>query len=171
MSKTFLFIGFSFTDPNLDYVLSRLHVSLRRTHYCFMRKEQAEPGDSAETIAYKLRKQELRIQDLKRFGIQTLLIDGYEEIPAILQEVDTRFRKKTIFISGSAEEFGDWSRQDGLTLLHSLAAALIKADLRIVNGFGWGVGSAVLNGALETIYANPSRYGEDQLASSSSSIR
>src|SRR5690606_35605914 len=25
VSKTFLFIGFSFTDPNLDYVLSRLH--------------------------------------------------------------------------------------------------------------------------------------------------
>src|SRR5262249_32478223 len=25
ISKTFLFIGFSFTDPNLDYVLSRLH--------------------------------------------------------------------------------------------------------------------------------------------------
>ncbi|MGZ6519262.1 MAG: SIR2 family NAD-dependent protein deacylase, partial [Bacteroidia bacterium] len=26
ISKTFLFIGFSFTDPNLDYVLSRLNI-------------------------------------------------------------------------------------------------------------------------------------------------
>ena len=28
---------------------------------------------------------------------------------------------------------------------------------------GWGIGSAVINGALETIYANPDKYSEDQL--------
>lgn len=33
VSKTFLFIGFSFTDPNLDYVLSRLHTSVKKNHY------------------------------------------------------------------------------------------------------------------------------------------
>jgi hypothetical protein len=32
-----------------------------------------------------------------------------------------------------------------------------------VNGFGWGIGSAVINGALEAIYANPEKYSEDQL--------
>jgi NAD-dependent SIR2 family protein deacetylase len=39
VSKTFLFIGFSFTDPNLDYVLSRLHAPTKRNHYCFMKKK------------------------------------------------------------------------------------------------------------------------------------
>jgi hypothetical protein len=33
----------------------------------------------------------------------------------------------------------------------------------VVNGFGWGVGSAVINGALDAIYTNPERYSEDQL--------
>ena len=36
VSKTFLFIGFSFEDPNLKYILSRIRNLLdenRRTHY------------------------------------------------------------------------------------------------------------------------------------------
>lgn len=40
-TKTFLFVGFSFTDPNLDYVLSRLNIKLskdKRQHYCFIKK-------------------------------------------------------------------------------------------------------------------------------------
>lgn len=39
----------------------------------------------------------------------------------------------------------------------------MRADFRIVNGFGWGVGSAVINGALDAVYEKPERYSEDQL--------
>lgn len=165
VSKTFLFIGFSFTDPNLDYVLSRLHVfrDKKRTHYCFMREVQKNDGDDDELFAYKRRKQDLRIDDLKRFGIQTLLVDNYSDIPEILQHVESRFRKKTVFVSGSAEEYGDWDRQEALNFVHALAAESVKANLRVVNGFGWGIGSAVINGALEAIYGNPQKYSEDQL--------
>lgn len=164
VAKTFLFIGFSFTDPNLDYVLSRLHVNQpMRHHYCFMRREQAVDGDDEEVVKYKLRKQELRVDDLKRFGIQTLLIDDYSDIPLILEAIEVRFRKKTIFISGSAEEFGNWSRQDGQAFVHALAAGLVREGFRVVNGFGWGIGSAVINGALEAIYSSPDKFSEDQL--------
>src|SRR5947208_3360181 len=41
VSKTFLFLGFSFTDPNLDYILSRIRVLLgenRRDHYCLLKR-------------------------------------------------------------------------------------------------------------------------------------
>lgn len=163
VSKTFLFIGFSFTDPNLDYVLSRLHTSVKKNHYCFMRRENVAPDDDDELSKYKRRKQELRVDDLKRFGIQTLLIDSYDEVPKILEAIETRFLKKTVFISGSAEDFGDWDRQDAQRFIHSLSAGLVTQNYRVVNGFGWGIGSAVINGALETIYANPEKYSEDQL--------
>lgn len=137
VAKTFLFIGFSFTDPNLDYVLSRLHVNQpMRQHYCFMRREMMQIGDDDEVAKYKQRKQELRVDDLKRFGIQTLLINDYVEIPCILKEIETRFRKKTVFISGSAEEFGNWSRQEGQTFVHTLTAGLVREGFRVVNGFG-----------------------------------
>lgn len=164
ISKTFLFIGFSFSDPNLDYVLSRLHVhKSTRSHYCFMRREAIVAGDDEVAAKYKARKQELRVDDLKRFGIQTLLIDSYEDIPFILEAIEKRFRKKTVFVSGSAEEFGDWTRQEAQTFIHSMAASLVVQNARVVNGFGWGIGSAVINGALEAIYSSPDRYSEDQL--------
>ncbi len=163
VSKTFLFIGFSFTDPNLDYVLSRLHSTTRKNHYCFMRREAVVEGDDKDIIKYKNRKQELRVDDLKRYGIQTLLIDNYEDVPLILKAIEGRFLKKTIFVSGSAEEFGDWSRQEAQIFIHALSASLITQNYRVVNGFGWGIGSAVINGALEAIYTHPQKYSEDQL--------
>lgn len=165
VSKTFLFIGFSFTDPNLDYVLSRLHSAPnKRNHYCFMRRvNQAQFGGDEELAKYANRKQQLRVDDLKRFGIQVLLIDDYDEVPHILEEIQSRYLKKTIFVSGSAEDFGDWDRHEALGFMHSLASALVGNHFRVVNGFGWGIGSAVINGALETIYSNPEKYSEDQL--------
>lgn len=42
VAKTFLFIGFSFDDPNLEYILSRIRILLgqnQRDHYCFFDKK------------------------------------------------------------------------------------------------------------------------------------
>lgn len=163
VSKTFLFIGFSFTDPNLDYVLSRLHTSVKRNHYGFMRRVKPDPAEDADTTRYRQRKQDLHVDDLRRFGIQTLLVDDYDDIPKILEAIEARFLKKTVFVSGSAEEFGDWDRAEAQALVHSLAAGLVRDQYRVVNGFGWGIGSAVINGALEAVYGNPLKYSEDQL--------
>lgn len=161
-SKTFLFIGFSFTDPNLDYVLSRLnHVfaDAGKQHYCFVKEESA----ATDPDGYKRRRQQLRINDLKRYKIKALMIGNYEEIPSILAEIEARFKKRTVFISGSAEEYGRWNRTEAQALIHSLSKKLVQENLRIVNGFGWGVGSAVINGALEAVYDQPNKFSEAQL--------
>jgi hypothetical protein len=162
VSKTFLFMGFSFSDPNLDYILSRLHIygNAKRTHYCIMKAVVAEdPKDQA----LEERRQELRINDLKRFNIQTLLVADYGDIPRILKLIENKFKKKTVFFSGSAEEYGDWDRQKALIFVHCLSMECVKLNCRVVNGFGWGIGSAVINGALEAIYGNPQKFSEDQL--------
>ena len=165
ISKTFLFIGFSFTDPNLDYVLSRLNIQFgedSRQHYCFIKK-QSKGKDDDEIYKYNLRKQELMINDLMRYKIKAILVDEYSDITEILKEIERRFRKKTVFISGSAEEYGAWNRNEAQSFIHSLSRNIVSAGFRIVNGFGWGVGSAVINGALEAVYERPDRYSEDQL--------
>lgn len=165
ISKTFLFIGFSFTDPNLDYVLSRLNIQFgenNRQHYCFIKK-QSKGADDEEMFKYNLRKQELMVNDLKRYKIKALVVDEYSDITEILEEIENRFRKKTVFISGSAEEYGSWSRNDAQGFIHSLSKNLVSSGFRIVNGFGWGVGSAVINGALEAVYEKPDKFSEDQL--------
>jgi hypothetical protein len=168
VSKQFVFIGFSFTDPNLDYVLSRVRLFMKNTerhHYYFIKKVQrtdAGINDEAD-YEYKLRKQSLFIDDLKRFKLQPVYVETYQEITAILREIEILYKKRTIFIGGSAEEYGIWARNGAQAFIHKLASRLIKEQFTIVNGFGWGVGSAVINGALETIYSRPERHGEDQL--------
>ncbi len=166
VSKTFLFIGFSFSDPNLDYVLSRLNIQFgadRRQHYCFIKKETRKKDEDGELYSYRIRKQELMIGDLKRYGIKTLLIEDYPVITNVLKEIENRFQKKTIFISGSAEEYGSWERSQALSFIHQLSKGLVESGYTIVTGFGWGVGSAVINGALDGIYAHPDRYSEEQI--------
>lgn len=166
--KTFLFIGFSFTDPNLDYVLSRLNYRFKedkRQHYCFIKKPILGDNQNMDkaTFDYNLRRQSLAINDLKRYGIKSLLIDDYKNITDILIEIEKRFKKKTIFISGSAETYEPFSQLEAIGFIHNLSKLLIENGYRIVNGFGWGIGSSVINGALEAIYTNPTKYSENQL--------
>jgi len=165
VSKTFLFIGFSFNDPNLDYVFSRLSFQFSenpRKHYCFI-KNETDTNCTDEELNYKQRKQALRISDLKRYGIHALLIDDYSEITKVLEEIAVRYKQKTIFISGSAEEFGSWNRTNALNFIHLLCNKLIQNGYTIVSGFGWNIGSAVINGALDAIFEDQSKYSEDQL--------
>lgn len=166
ISKTFLFLGFSFTDPNLDYILSRLNHQMGKNgkqHYCFMRTVVRAKDEDEELYKYRIRKQALMINDLKRYKIETLLVEKFEDITAILAEIERRYRMKTVFISGSAEEYGSWDKNRSQGFIHLLSKRVIQENYRIVNGFGWGVGSAVINGALEAIYEKPEKYSESQL--------
>lgn len=72
-------------------------------------------------------------------------------------------RKKQFFISGSAESYEPFEKNEAVGFVHNLAKVIIENDFRIVNGFGWGIGSSVINGALESIYNNPIKFSESQL--------
>lgn len=155
VSKTFLFIGFSFTDPNLDYVLSRVRTRYsnnQRRHYCFMKKPDINDAGTEADLEYMLRKQALFIGDLLRFNIKTILVDSYNDITSILREIEKIYRSKTAFISGSAHDYGSWGREKSELFLGKLSASIIDMDVRVISGFGVGVGSAVISGALEHIY-------------------
>jgi hypothetical protein len=167
-TKTFLFIGFSFNDPNLDYVLSRLNFRYRkqqRQHYCFVKTPKIGDYNISDkaSLDYGVKKQNLIVNDLKRYGIKSIRIDEYSDITEILIEIEKRYKKQTIFISGSAEQYDPFEKNSALGFIHNLSKTIIKNDYRIVNGFGWGVGSSVINGALEEIYNNPKKHSESQL--------
>lgn len=162
VSKTFLFIGFSFNDPNLNYILSRIRIRLegnQRPHYCFLRKVSETDGD----YAYAKAKQELQVNDLKRFSINTILVDEYSDITNILSKIEQRFKKSTIFVSGSAEVYGDFTEDQAGEMLHELSAQLVKTDYRIISGFGVGVGSYVINGAIGQLHSERKKRYEDNI--------
>jgi hypothetical protein len=70
LTKTFIFLGFSFTDPNLDYILSRVRLSAtdQRRHYCFLKNVDRWENESQADFEYRQRKQQLFIGDLKRLN-------------------------------------------------------------------------------------------------------
>jgi hypothetical protein len=108
VERTFLFLGFSFTDPNIDYILSRIRGLLgqnQREHYCIMKWPDAPKDSSGPAWAeyeYERRKLELRISDLNRYQIQAAMIDGYSDITDLLRELNRRSHLTHVFVSGSA---------------------------------------------------------------------
>ncbi|CAN7776116.1 SIR2 family protein [Cupriavidus necator] len=166
VSKTFLFIGFSFTDPNIDYILSRIRVVLNKqpkTHYCFLRREARKPREKLADYEYRKRQQSFFVKDLARIGIRAVMVDEYPDITRILLAIEARYRSQTVFISGSAFDFDPWAPDDAADLIESLADRLIRKQLTLVSGFGLGVGPSVIAGALQTIQRQPQRYSRDQL--------
>lgn len=166
ISKTFIFIGFSFTDPNLDYILSRIRVSFKsspKRHYCFLKEVTKGDSESTADFDYKKRRQELFIGDLRRFNIKAIIVKNYKEITEILTEIENRYKQKTIFISGAAHDFGDWGEDKSQIFIYNLSKKIIELGYKIVSGFGLGIGSAVISGALEEIYMNPNKSSNNQL--------
>lgn len=167
ISKTFLFIGFSFEDPNLDYVLSQIRLLLgesAREHYCFFQKVAQHDGETIEDYAYRQVKQELRIKDLQRYGIQAVLLDSYDDILSILKEIESRLHANHIFISGSISNYSEpWTEKEVNHFAFDLAKQLVKNDNKIISGFGLGIGSSVINGALEEIMSSKYKHIDEHL--------
>lgn len=145
VSRTFLFIGFSFTDPNLEYLISRIRTTLgknQKPDYFFLKKDADDK---------KHKRQVIRANSLKSYGLNAIWINDYPEITEILKEIESRFLRNTILISGSAEVYGDLGEKWGGTLIHDLSKAISSKGYKILSGFGWGVGSAVINGVLDNM--------------------
>jgi hypothetical protein len=147
VSRTMLFIGFSFSDPNLDYLISRIRTILRdnpKADYYFIKEEED---------TQKIRRQKIRVESLKAYGLHPIWIKAYSEITDVLKEIERRILRNTVLISGSAHSYGDkWGvNQKAEQFIHDLSKQLSKENLLIVSGFGLGVGSSVINGVLENM--------------------
>jgi len=166
VSKTFLFIGFSFEDPNLEYILSRIRILLGNhtpDHYCFFKTISKDDYDEDEEFLYDKIKQEHRIKDLRRYGIQALMIDDYNEITEVLQLIQTKLRRRNIFISGAAHEYGYLGKLGAENLIFKFSSKLAENNYKIISGFGLGIGSSVINGTLAYVYANTKGHLDDYL--------
>lgn len=166
ISKTFLFLGFSFSDPNLDYILSRVRVSYdksQRPHYNILKKVSKQADELDVDYEYRRRKQDLFIQDLLRFGIKTVFVNEYSDINKILSKLEDIYRRKTVFISGAAYEYGQYTKDDAEKFIYELSKEISKNGFRVVSGFGLGIGSSVISGVLENVYMSGQRLNNDQL--------
>lgn len=158
ISKTFLFLGFSFTDPNIDYVLSRIRVLLgqnQRSHFAIMRKPprpQRLAGKLRAEFEYEQRKLEFRIDDLRRFAIETVLINEYSDVERLLDAISAFAHRKNVFVSGSAHEYGVFGQAKMEALSRALGQRVIEEGFNLVSGFGIGIGEHCVVDALRAVY-------------------
>ena len=166
LSKRFVFLGFSFTDPNIVYTFNRLRRILDPTgtplpvHYCILRKPQRPPacdddGEAGETARGRFSRQQKRfdhqVHDLGRFGVQVLVIDSYDEITELLKLLEKRVSTRSVLISGAAHDFTPWGREKVERFCRELGKRLIREGYNIASGFGLGISGAVILGAHEAV--------------------
>jgi hypothetical protein len=166
VSKTILFVGFSFTDPNIDYILSRIRVVLRhkpKSHYCILRKVSRNKREKADRFEYRRRQQQYFVKDLARIGVQALMVDEYRDVTRMLAAIEERYRRRSVFVSGSADDYSPWRSDKAAKFLEALSAGLVKNGMNLVTGFGLGVGPSIISGAWQVILAHPKRFTANQL--------
>jgi hypothetical protein len=154
LRRTFLFVGFSFTDPNVLGVLddaSRLADDRPRRHFAiFGRKELEKVGN------------QLRIEDLRILGVTTLLVNDWDEIPHRLHQLRRRLARRRVLVSGSARTLeqtrGTVEAKRLRNFSERLGRMLVDEGYTVVCGLNPAVGRPTVNGALERLHETGRRH-------------
>ena len=168
-SNTFLFLGFSFTDSNLNHIVSQLKTIAERndggvkTHYCIMRKPQQGIDENDADFSYRLKKDELNHKNLLKYGIEIIQVDEFNEITEILRDLNKAYYQKTVYISGAVADYGNWTKDTAERFVFKLGGSLVKNGYRIVTGYGLGIGNSVIGGVLNEVYMNKGKQLDDEL--------
>ena len=94
LTSSFLFLGFSMTDPNFEAVfrVARLATADKlMPHYAIMKRDSADGGMF-----------DLRSDDLRQAGVELIEVADFDEITELLQKLLARSRPAGLFVSGSA---------------------------------------------------------------------
>lgn len=150
LAKTFVFLGVSFTDPNLMFLLGRLRSifeGARKEHFWVARRPSSTDG---EKLLF-----DLRVDDLQRYGVRTVLVDDYCELAGLMERVRREYvslrRRNAIFFSGSIRD----SNPRAVELRKfagDLAAALVLKGRTLITGLGRGIGTVITSAALDALY-------------------
>jgi len=131
ITKTFLFLGYSFTDSLVLPCISELGRAFKNNqpqHYTIIKKSNSKEFEKF-------------IQDLEnRYQIEVLLIDNYKEIAEILEQINYYTNQRNIFISGSYEFEQGESLFEVDNLCKEITRILYKNNFTIINGYGYKVG-------------------------------
>jgi hypothetical protein len=156
VTRQMLFLGFSFTDPNLAHLFGTIRESFRENgpeHYAIVRKPQKRAGKgAAKRFASENARHALWVEDLQRYGIQCVEVDSFDEIDELLQDVELRVSSGSVFVSGSYPATGDPEERARVEeMAKAIGEMIAQRKKRLVSGYGLTVGSAALAGALGVV--------------------
>jgi hypothetical protein len=138
LSRTFLFLGFSFTDPNVE-ILQKL---ARRNKTAVMDRHMTVMKRPSDDEAADLRRHDLKVRDLENSGVKVLEIAAYGELAPLLEALVRRTRPERLFVAGSCpKDAEDRPEFDGhCRAMSAQLAGQTEWDLTSLGGdAGWGV--------------------------------
>ena len=150
LMKTFVFVGVSFNDPNLMFLLGRLRSifkSVGKQHFWVVKR----PDDGAPEAQVF----DLRVEDLGRYGIRTIVIQKHDELAPLIEQAHKEYarrrRQNAVFFSGSVWD-SDERAQEVRDFAQRVAERMIDKGRTIITGLGRGIGTWITAAALETLY-------------------
>ncbi len=164
LTKSFLFLGFSFDDPNFMQVFKaarRTRDDIRRQHFALIRP----PRDP-----HKISQFEHWRNDLLDVGVTVAALDEYDEIETHLRQLVVRCRPRRLFVSGSqpgekeAESDASYPSTNLGTDLHKYATVLgtklanTTAIVVAAGKFGAAVGYQMLSDIEQRDGYSPDRF-------------
>jgi hypothetical protein len=156
VTKQILFLGFSFTDPNIGHLFASIRESFKDDgpeHYAIVRRPKKGTGAGAKKRfeTEKIR-HSLWVQDLQRYGIQCVEVDEYEEVEELLHAVELKLAGRSVFVSGSLPPSApDGQRHYIEDVAREVGRVIAEREKRLISGFGLVVGSAAIAGALGVV--------------------
>lgn len=154
-SMSMLFVGLSFTDPNVRHVLSLIRESFTEAppeHFAIVRPPQKGDYKSEEEFKARSAQHQLWAKDLRRYGLVAVEIDDYDEVPELLRAVERRVAINRVWVSGSWPiEPVDSEAVRIYAIAEGAGRAIGKLGRSLVSGAGLVVGSATISGFLDTL--------------------
>lgn len=146
-AKNFLFLGYSFSDTDINHILTRIRLFYKgespKRHFCLMK----EASDDDE---YGKFKQGHIIRDLIEYGIHTVLVRDYSEITGMLEKMRHCVYEKNVYISGAYEE----DSLNASEYARRISRWLISEGYRIYTGYGKNLGADIVSGGFEGCIIN-----------------
>jgi predicted Rossmann-fold nucleotide-binding protein/NAD-dependent SIR2 family protein deacetylase len=155
MSKTFLFIGFGFNDPNVSYAIRSLKNILQKNtgpHHLFILNIQQDKSESDNDFEYRTIKEQYRIKNLEKYGIKPTILKDENELYKALAECSLRAVKNRTVLCGSDES------GSAADLCEKLGYEIAKNNYQLYTCFADGVGKQAVMGALRFFGENDEQY-------------
>jgi hypothetical protein len=159
LSQTFLFLGVSFTDPNIKFLLGLIREQMgseKRQHYAVIRRPA--PDDEIDKRLQKVHAARHRhwVGDLRRYGIQCVEVERHDDIDEILIAIAQRLSRRSVLVSGSwpPELITSTEGAKIQATAEAVGRHLAGAGFRLISGFGLTVGGAAIAGALAQLYTS-----------------
>lgn len=158
-TTSMLFAGLSFADPNLKHVLGAIRESFHDVppeHFALVKRPQEAEFHDSEEYNFRLRQHNLWSRDLRRYGLKSIELDSFDEIPQYLSDLEKLVSLNTVWINGAYPIDDGQKTEEVFNLSSRLGRLIATKGKKLLSGSGLTVGAGSISGfvsALDTRYS------------------